>query len=316
MSILSKPIGTITKADLDALVEARARETNELEFKGDLPFKPTKGQPETADRWIEKGDGVGSLARNEILAEVIAFANAGGGTLVLGLHEAGLKDEPRVAARLQSLPRCEALLKRLLDAAEDIVEPRLFGLAGQAIPDGDATEDGFIVLRVGKSIRGPHRLNSTWEFHIRRGERAARMDVREIKDLTLELARSGDRLEQSFVERQTSIDPKWFKTERQFVGGNKGPFVIRVTALPTVQTQIPDLTKRRDYWWPGEGFAITLNNKEKRSTYPSDTFNGYPKPRLRAFEMLTDEQDPQRLQRVLRGDGLVEFTLMHAWPAP
>ncbi len=50
MSILSKPIGAITEADLDALVLAKARETNELEFKGDLPFKPTKGQPETADR--------------------------------------------------------------------------------------------------------------------------------------------------------------------------------------------------------------------------------------------------------------------------
>ncbi len=73
MSILSKPIGAITEADLDALVLAKARETNELEFKGDLPFKPTKGQPETADRWIVKGDSLGSHARDEILAEMIAL---------------------------------------------------------------------------------------------------------------------------------------------------------------------------------------------------------------------------------------------------
>ncbi|MGT2482375.1 hypothetical protein ACU4GR_33890 (plasmid) [Methylobacterium oryzae CBMB20] len=78
MSILSKPIGAITKADLDALVEARARETNELEFKGTLPFKPQKGQPETADRWIEKGDGIGNHARDEILGELVAFANRRG----------------------------------------------------------------------------------------------------------------------------------------------------------------------------------------------------------------------------------------------
>ncbi len=66
--------------------------------------------------------------------------------MILGLHEAGANDQPRVADHLQALPRCEALLKRLLDAAEDTIEPRLVSLAGQAIPK-DATGAGFIVLR-------------------------------------------------------------------------------------------------------------------------------------------------------------------------
>ncbi|MGE8128970.1 AlbA family DNA-binding domain-containing protein [Methylobacterium sp. NPDC080182] len=311
MSILSKSIGTITKADLDALVDARARETNELEFKGDLPFKPIKNQPEKADRWIEKGDGVGNLARDEILAELIAFANADGGTLVLGLHEAGTNDEPRVADRLQALPRCEALLKRLLDAAEDTIEPRLVSLAGQAIPE-DAKGSGFIVLRVGKSIRGPHRLQGTREFYIRRGERAAKMDVREIKDLTLDLARTGDKLEAAFAERQHLADGRWQIAESQSVQGNRGPFLIRVTAIPSVHTQIPDLTKRRDLWWNGGAFHTTIGNKDLASDYPSRMFNGYPRPRLRAFEMLPDHDANQRLYRTLRGDGLVEFSLTHA----
>src|SRR5262245_48985463 len=172
MSILRKPLAEITIDDLEHLITAEARETGELEFKGAL-----------ADRWIEKGDRIGDYARDEILAELTAFANADGGTLVLGLHET--TDDPRRAERLDPLPSCEGLARRLLDASEDIVEPRLRSIGARALPV-DKAGNGYVVLRVGKSAAGPHRLRSTREFYIRRGERAAKMDVREIKDLTLD----------------------------------------------------------------------------------------------------------------------------------
>ncbi len=65
MSLLRKSLDAVTIADLNAIIEAGARETSELEFKGTLPFQPTKNQPEKADRWIEKGDRVGDYARDE-----------------------------------------------------------------------------------------------------------------------------------------------------------------------------------------------------------------------------------------------------------
>lgn len=80
-------LDAVTVADLNALIEAAARETGELEFKGTLPFASSKGQASVADRWIERGDRIGDYARDQILAEIVAFANADGGTLVLGLHE-------------------------------------------------------------------------------------------------------------------------------------------------------------------------------------------------------------------------------------
>jgi predicted HTH transcriptional regulator len=188
MSILRKPLDAILVSDLDALVEAEARETNDLEFKGTLPFKPEKGQPQTADRWIEKGDRIGPYARDQILAEIVAFANAEGGTLVLGLHET--RDHPRRAERLEPLPKCEELARRLIDATEDTIEPRLAMVEAKALPVDEAGA-GYVVMRVGKSLMAPHRLTTTREFYIRRGERAAVMDVREIRDLTLNLARTG-----------------------------------------------------------------------------------------------------------------------------
>jgi hypothetical protein len=94
MTLGSKPLEAITIEDLQALIDAGARETAVLEFKGSLPLLAIKGAP-TIDRWIEKGDRVGDFARDQLLAEIVAFSNGDGGTLILGLHET--KDEPRSA---------------------------------------------------------------------------------------------------------------------------------------------------------------------------------------------------------------------------
>jgi hypothetical protein len=199
MSILRKPLEAITIADLEALTAAESRETGELEFKGTLPARAEKGKPKQVDRWLEKGDRVGDYARDEILSEIVAFANAEGGSLILGLHET--KDEPRRAAQLEPLPNCEGLARRLLDSMEDVVEPRMSGVGVRA-PSADEKGAGYVIFRVGKSSVGPHRLTTTREFYVRRGERTSRMNVREIKDLTLNLARTGDLLEEEFRKRR------------------------------------------------------------------------------------------------------------------
>lgn len=50
---------------------------------------------------------------------IVAFANANGGTLMPGVQESS--EQPREAVGLAPLPRCEELARRLLAAAEDIV---------------------------------------------------------------------------------------------------------------------------------------------------------------------------------------------------
>ncbi len=145
MALVSKPIESITIDDLQSLIDAGARETAVLEFKGSLPLPTVKGGP-TVDRWIEKGDRVGDYARDQLLAEIVAFSNADGGTLILGLRET--KDEPRSAESLAPLPNCEGLAKRLLDAAEDIIEPRLSAMAVRGLPI-NGTGEGYVLIRAG-----------------------------------------------------------------------------------------------------------------------------------------------------------------------
>jgi hypothetical protein len=142
MSILRRPLDVIIIGDLEALVASEARETDELEFKGTLPFQPIKGQPQIVDRWIEKGDRIGNYARDEVLAELVAFANAEGGTVVLGLHET--QEEPRRAERLEPLPNCEDLARRLIDASEDVIDPRLPVIGARALATDD-TGAGYVL---------------------------------------------------------------------------------------------------------------------------------------------------------------------------
>jgi hypothetical protein len=307
MSVLRKSLHDLSVADLDALVSSEARETDELEFKGALPFVPTKGQPAVADRWIEKGDRVGDYARNEILAELVAFANADGGTQILGLHET--KDEPRRAEALQPLPNCEGLARRLLDATEDIIEPRLPIIEVRPIPA--ATDgSGYVVFRIGKSLSGPHRLTTTREFYVRRGERATRMTVREIKDHTLEMLRFADQLEAKFTEQHHATAREYQRLVRDAQGKPQGvpPLIIRVTAIPITPQSIPNLTRSQQLWWKGKGFRLKVDGDEIECGFPLDRCDGHPRVRLRSF-VADVNPEYSSVPRLLRADGLVEFMM-------
>ena len=157
---------------------------------------PAKGSGDP-DPWMQ-GDGrIGDRARNEILEEVVAFANAYGGALVLGIAEDGAK--PPVAASITPLPRCADLTERLRLVFRNCVEPQLPTIEIIPVPtDGDK---GVIVFRTGRSRLGPHRVTPTLMCPIRRADRCDPLSMREIQDMTLNLARGTERLERRLRER-------------------------------------------------------------------------------------------------------------------
>jgi len=300
MHIMRTNIADIDVRHLEKLVADRTRESEALEFKATLPFQSQKGQPQQADRWIEHGDRIGDFARDKILSEIVAFANANGGTLVIGVVESN--DQPPEAVGLAPLPKCEELAQRLIDAAEDTIEPRLPSLVARGIPI-DETGQGYVILRAGRSRAGPHRLNGKMrEFYIRRGERAARMDVREIRGLTLELARSDERLEAAFESRSLKAQEKFRAMSEPASFEFTEPLVARISALPTLAEHIDGLTKRQGLWWQGGPFELQIEQKQSlQCSHPAREFRGTPRIHLRS---LVDEGDI--LSRQLRADGLVE----------
>ena len=131
-----------------------------------------------------------AYARDRLFREVIAFANAQGGTLVLGAEET--REKPPRAANICPLPRIHDLATRMEDAAHACIDPVLPGLRVRGIETGSPGE-GVVIFRTLASPIGPHRVASDGHAYIRRGASSVKMTMREIQDLTLDLARGVDR---------------------------------------------------------------------------------------------------------------------------
>ena len=98
MDFFRKPLSQITGDDIQGLIKDDHPEGYRLEYKGQI--SKGDGKP---DNWYENGN-LGDHARNRLLREVVAFANAFGGYLVLGVTENPEKtDHP---GGIALVPRC------------------------------------------------------------------------------------------------------------------------------------------------------------------------------------------------------------------
>lgn len=218
IDLLAKPPDQVTAKDIEALVAMQIQEGAQIEFKENLSKK--NGSP---DVWMQGNSKIGDYARNTILKEAVAFANAYGGTLLLGIKESNAN--PAVAAQITPLPRCGELAERLRKQFRDCVEPQIpqlevFGVKINA-------EDGVVVVRVGRSRMAPHRISPTRSCPIRRADRTEEMTMREIQDLTLNVTRGMERLDARFAARA-----KRFREEFGRLASPDNAFGLRFTALP------------------------------------------------------------------------------------
>jgi hypothetical protein len=214
--MLAKPFDQINADDVRDLCARSAYEAQLLEFKQELPAQ--RGRP---DPWITGGDFT-PYARDRLFREAVAFANAQGGVLVLGIEET--KDKPPRAAAIRPLPRIHDLATRMEDAARACIDPVLPGLLIRGIEVG-ATGEGVLIFRVPASPLGPHRVASDGHAFIRRGASSVQMTMREIQDLTLDLARGAERLDTIFRERASGFT-EWLRR----ADGESG--ACRITAAP------------------------------------------------------------------------------------
>ena len=146
IEVLSKPADQISISDIETLITSKVPEGEQIEFKENLP---AKGQ--TSDSWVNGEDQIGGRAKDTILKEVVAFANAHGGALLLGIKESNTK--PPIAAKISPIPRCQDLAERLKLVFRDCVEPQLPRLEVLAVPTEG--ESGVIIIRVGRSRLAP-----------------------------------------------------------------------------------------------------------------------------------------------------------------
>ncbi len=194
IALFSRPLEDLHSEDVRQLVVEQYPEGDTVEFKSTLP---ARGR--TIDPWIQGESRIGTKAREEILEEVVAFANAHGGHLVLGIVESD--DKPHRAVDVNPIPRCADLADRLRLQARDCIEPQIPVVGITGVPT-DEDGAGVVVIRVDESRAAPHRLIPTLQCYVRRSDRSEKMTMREIQDLTLQRDRAANRADAAFSTRR------------------------------------------------------------------------------------------------------------------
>lgn len=251
---------TLTKADLQTLVEKATPESETLEFKRELPAKGTE-----ADPWVKGADRIGDYARDRLLKEIVALANTTGGRLIIGVDESD--EHPARAREIRSLPRCALLAERLGQQIDSLVDPAIPIVRTYSVPvDG---EEGVVVIDVGRSSQAPHRHGTTGQVYVRRGARTATLKMREVHDLTL-LRFIGHTPVKDELER---LAKEWAKRVSTHATAFPGVgYSVRIAVVPTlgglsldelrgraewqglwVDTRVADLDTEHQLVWPISG---------------------------------------------------------------
>jgi hypothetical protein len=133
MALRHIPLGQIDEAQLQRLIDGRASETRDIEYKRDLYGNADKDHA-------------------EFLADVSSFANTAGGDLVIGM--VANKGIPTAFAPIASDADPEIL--RLENVARSGLQPRITNLAMKAVP---LSKGGYVlIVRVPRSYNPPHRI--------------------------------------------------------------------------------------------------------------------------------------------------------------
>jgi Putative DNA-binding domain len=218
--LFSRPLLEIDERDLHALCDAGYPETDQVEYK---EFLPGKGGP---DGWHIGANSFTEYARDQIFAEIVAFANTRGGHLLLGIEESS--DSPKRAVSVKPIRDCHELAKRLAQAAFACIEPTLSELQVVGVPLGPGG-GGVVLFRVRQSRSAPHRLVKDRHCYYRRGENTVALNMREIQDLTLNASRGLQRVE----ERLAGFREEFHSKANLGVGStSKGWVSSRVTSVP------------------------------------------------------------------------------------
>lgn len=282
--MFGKPLSQLTATDIAKLCKEQARESDIVEFKEGLSAKGG------FDAWHTGADKFGDTARDKIIHEIIAFANAHGGTLVLGLEESS--DKPARAQAVKPIGRCADLAERLSRALAALVEPPLapFPVIVPVLVDGDT---GVVVFQIAASLNAPHRHRSTLQSYVRRGEQAVPMTMREIQDHTMQVERGLALLEGQFAASGDRFDC----TQRASIA-----LGLRATAVPLTQLSlpIPSDDKVKPYL---NRFPATRGQRKFEIFIPGDPVNY--RPILRGIRAV-DTQENGYISVEIKASGFLE----------
>jgi hypothetical protein len=165
MDLTGRPLSLITKQDIESLVSDEEPEGDMLDFKGTVE------------------DSMNTAFKRGLVTDAVAFANTRGGLIAFGVKERRVEGEKTNVATgplgfNHNAP--EMLKDKLLAIIRDRSEPNLSNCEGRVF--GEFEEGSVVLIRVPRSIFGPHRVKDEGHFFGRQGAGNYPMDWRQIRD--------------------------------------------------------------------------------------------------------------------------------------
>jgi Schlafen, AlbA_2 len=287
----------LTPEDIDRVRSEQVQEGSQVEFKETLPAKGA-----AVDPWVSGKDQVGDFARNKLVEEVIAFANAYGGWLLVGIQETS--EKPARASAVAPIRDCAELAERLRLMCRDCIEPKLpvLEVAGVSVADDEA---GVVVFHVPRSRMAPHRHTVTKECYVRRADRTEKMTMREIQDLTLQVERGLAAIERQFQERREQFARRF----AAFRGMNTNAFGLRATLVPLTPIYVDRVHQNAATSPPAhklwatsqDGRSFDLDFRDRGAAW---------RPLIRG-SLNFDSSRGLTNSREVHCDGLIEYIVMH-----
>jgi Schlafen, AlbA_2 len=234
--VFAGPIDEITFEHISDLADEKVEEGIRLEFK--RTFSTSDGQP---DKWMRDQSGIGRNARNDIAKEVVAFANAYGGVVIIGIDETD--DHPKRARQLAfpQIPRVAECAEQLARALRGIVDPPLPMLEVRGIASG-ASGEGVVVIRVGPSPSGPHGFGIPPATYVRHGSESKPLSMRELQSMFFERRTRLERVESRRRELSRLAQELWRQqltgtllkiSKNEAFAKHKPCFQFRCSLVPT-----------------------------------------------------------------------------------
>ena len=232
--LLNTSLHSLSNEDIERIACGGVREDGVTEFKRELDEGAEPGQIP----WAE-GGRLSRPAKADLLKELVAFANAYGGTLYIGISES--TGEQRRSAGLSPVPRIFQLETALCDAMRDTIEPRLPSFDSRAFEFDRGA--GVLAIRVPNSPIAPHWNTSERRCYLRIGASSQMIGMREIHSIVLDRARTSEGVNRQLADRRAEFRKQ-----------------IRALALKyTTESRLgsdPRLTTDPNYWFPLEGMAL------------------------------------------------------------
>jgi len=212
--LLDRPLETITETDLEALIANGEAEQQTIDYKKALVF--SGGDP----------------PRNEFRKDIISFANASGGHLVIGMDED--RGFPTDLCG-QDIPDPDAFKLQIESVLQTKIAPRVPGVGIRMIHL--ASGRYAVVIRIPRSFNKPHQMTigtDDFQFWARNSAGKYRLSVEELRSVILQSETVAERIRQFRMDRIGSV-----LSETTPVSLAQGPtIIIHVVPLSAFDPQL------------------------------------------------------------------------------